>query len=188
MSEIKQVIVVRKDLNMRKGKMCAQASHASLKVILDSLELPHLIDGSERCEICVYRLNCTVPSSQHLFGIGCKSFTGEIRHIFTPEIMAWIQGSFKKIVLGCDSEQELLDLYKKAQVSGLPCAIILDNGETEFKEACPNCGGYTDPSKDSTCNTCKGTGKVNKPTYTTIAIGPDCSDKINQVTGHLKPL
>lgn len=33
--EVKQVIVVRKDLNMRKGKIAAQAAHASLKVILD---------------------------------------------------------------------------------------------------------------------------------------------------------
>jgi peptidyl-tRNA hydrolase, PTH2 family len=34
---VKQVIVVRKDLNMRKGKMIAQASHAVLKVFLDRL-------------------------------------------------------------------------------------------------------------------------------------------------------
>lgn len=33
----KQVIVVRKDLNMRKGKMVAQGSHASLKVFFDSI-------------------------------------------------------------------------------------------------------------------------------------------------------
>lgn len=36
----KQVIVVRKDLNMRKGKMVAQGAHASLAVILDLLETP----------------------------------------------------------------------------------------------------------------------------------------------------
>jgi PTH2 family peptidyl-tRNA hydrolase len=33
---LKQVIVVRKDLNMRKGKMVAQGSHASLGAYLDS--------------------------------------------------------------------------------------------------------------------------------------------------------
>lgn len=33
----KQVIVVRKDLNMRKGKMVAQGAHASMKAILDSM-------------------------------------------------------------------------------------------------------------------------------------------------------
>lgn len=34
---MKQVIVIRKDLNMRKGKMCAQAAHASMKVFFDRL-------------------------------------------------------------------------------------------------------------------------------------------------------
>lgn len=32
---MKQVIVMRKDLNMRKGKMCAQAAHASMKQLLE---------------------------------------------------------------------------------------------------------------------------------------------------------
>ena len=30
---MKQVIIIRKDLNMRKGKMCAQAAHASLGAV-----------------------------------------------------------------------------------------------------------------------------------------------------------
>lgn len=36
MRTAKQVIVMRKDLNMRKGKMIAQGAHASLKVLLDA--------------------------------------------------------------------------------------------------------------------------------------------------------
>jgi PTH2 family peptidyl-tRNA hydrolase len=39
----KQVIVMRKDLNMRKGKMVAQGAHASLKVLL---ERGQLADGT----------------------------------------------------------------------------------------------------------------------------------------------
>ena len=35
-NEPKQVIVVRKDLNMRKGKIAAQASHASLGAVLNN--------------------------------------------------------------------------------------------------------------------------------------------------------
>lgn len=35
MRAAKQVIVMRKDLRMRKGKMIAQGAHASLKVLLD---------------------------------------------------------------------------------------------------------------------------------------------------------
>ena len=38
MSDVKQVIVVRKDLNMRKGKMCAQVAHASMKFLIDNNE------------------------------------------------------------------------------------------------------------------------------------------------------
>ena len=35
--DIKQVIVLRKDLNMRKGKMVVQGSHASMKVFFDMI-------------------------------------------------------------------------------------------------------------------------------------------------------
>jgi PTH2 family peptidyl-tRNA hydrolase len=36
--DIKQVIVVRKDLNMRKGKIAAQVAHASMKFLVDNNE------------------------------------------------------------------------------------------------------------------------------------------------------
>lgn len=36
MLKVKQVIVLRKDLNMRKGKMVAQGAHASMKYMLDN--------------------------------------------------------------------------------------------------------------------------------------------------------
>jgi len=35
---MKQVIIIRKDLNMRKGKMIAQGAHASMKATLNYLE------------------------------------------------------------------------------------------------------------------------------------------------------
>ena len=37
MNKPKQVIVMRKDLNMRKGKIAAQAAHASIKVFSNHL-------------------------------------------------------------------------------------------------------------------------------------------------------
>jgi peptidyl-tRNA hydrolase, PTH2 family len=39
MSLIKQVIVIREDLNMRKGKMVAQGSHASMMFVKDSISV-----------------------------------------------------------------------------------------------------------------------------------------------------
>lgn len=75
----------------------------------------------------------------------------------------WEEGKegFIKIVVSVDSEQELLDLKKEADVSNIPNALILDNGLTEF-------GGIK--------------------TYTVLAIGPDQSEKIDNITGHLKLL
>ena len=42
MSELKQLIVMRKDLNMRKGKMVAQGAHASMKALLENMEHPNI--------------------------------------------------------------------------------------------------------------------------------------------------
>ena len=39
MSKLKQVIVVRTDLNMRKGKLAAQCCHSAMKVILDDRQI-----------------------------------------------------------------------------------------------------------------------------------------------------
>lgn len=41
---VKQVIVVRKDLNMRKGKIAAQVAHASMKFITDNYAPKDRID------------------------------------------------------------------------------------------------------------------------------------------------
>ena len=120
---VKQVIVVRKDLNMRKGKMCAQAAHASMKVLLDQAN----IDDGE------------------LF-LAFKGAMGE-----------WLLGSFTKIVCSVDSEQELLAIHEKAKGLSIVTSLIQDAGLTEFKE----------------------------PTYTAVAVGPDYSDKVDQVTGSL---
>ncbi len=35
--KVKQVILMRTDLNMRKGKMIAQGAHASMKILLDKM-------------------------------------------------------------------------------------------------------------------------------------------------------
>ena len=48
MFDPKMVIVVRKDLGMRKGKLAAQAAHAAQEAILDrSAETPRLKDSAE---------------------------------------------------------------------------------------------------------------------------------------------
>jgi peptidyl-tRNA hydrolase, PTH2 family len=165
---IKQVIVVRKDLNMRKGKMCSQVAHASMKVFFDRIKLP-----KEGQSYSFYTID------------------------FTLEMKEWMNSSFTKIVVSCNSEQELHNLKKQADRSNIVNAIILDNGNTEFKDVCPKCNGrgmfnydlsYIDEKPYYSlekCLTCNGTGKVNKPTYTCLAIGPDEAEKIDKITKDL---
>jgi len=62
---MKQVIVLRKDLNMRKGKMVAQGSHASLYAYLKSPQaLRDQWFGQRQTKICV-----SVDSEEELFAI-----------------------------------------------------------------------------------------------------------------------
>lgn len=103
--ETKQVIVVRKDLGMRKGKMCAQAAHASMKAILD--ELFH------------------TQFNEHYTTIGITlSHDSPLYH--------WLTGIFTKVVVGCDSEEALLSLESSANIYKVRNALIKDAGKTEF--------------------------------------------------------
>lgn len=76
---------------------------------------------------------------------------------FTAPQLLWIENLFTKVCLKVDSEKELLDIYEKAKEEGLEVHLIKDSGLTEFSE----------------------------PTFTCVGIGPDYSDKISKVTGHL---
>lgn len=52
---MKQIICIRKDLNMRKGKMCAQAAHASVKSVIENYTDPDIAEwlASGMTKICV---------------------------------------------------------------------------------------------------------------------------------------
>jgi PTH2 family peptidyl-tRNA hydrolase len=47
--DVKQVIIIRKDLNMRKGKMIAQGNHASMGVIFNYM-FPNYLDHEDEIE------------------------------------------------------------------------------------------------------------------------------------------
>jgi PTH2 family peptidyl-tRNA hydrolase len=101
-TDIKQVIILRKDLNMRKGKMVAQGAHASMAAILHQGEAV-TIEG------------------RRFFMIAMDS-----------DMEDWLTGSFKKITVGCPDEESLKSLYAKAIERGLHASLILDSGLTEF--------------------------------------------------------
>ncbi len=125
MTQIKQVIVMRHDLNMRKGKYAAQASHASMAFLSNKIR---------------------------------DTFGTLDLPVFTEAEVEWLKGSFAKVVCKVASEEELLEIYEKAQAAGLQVNLITDSGRTEFHGV---------------------------PTKTCLAVGPDMSERIDPVTGHL---
>ena len=157
----------------------------------------------DNCSTCLYHFDCSMqkwfkgtieedpngyPNSNP-----CKAYRTNIYYTtYTENMKSWKKESFSKIVAGCNSEQELFDLQKQANEKDIINAIILDNGATEFKEICSCCKGDTifmdGDAINEYCNICNGTGKINKPTYTCLAIGPDESEKIDKITRHLKLL
>ncbi len=102
--EMKQVIVMRKDLNMRKGKMVAQGAHASLKAVLDE----GFFQAQDHQERDPFVIN------------------------MSDEMEAWVRGRFAKICVSVDSEDELLKIYELAKLKGMHCSLIQDAGFTEF--------------------------------------------------------
>ena len=115
---------MRKDLNMRKGKMIAQGAHASLKVLLDV---------ADRTDVAV-----RIP--------------------LTEAMAAWIGGRFTKVCVSVDSEAELEAVVARARAAGVPCALIIDAGATEFHGV---------------------------PTPTCCAVGPAWTEDVDAITGEL---
>jgi len=102
---IKQVIVVRKDLNMTKGKLAAQVAHASLGVILSCMDTVKELPGLIIKEL-------TINKEYPLGG--------------------WLSGKFTKIVLWCKDEDELLKIENQANKLCIPNYLITDAGDTMF--------------------------------------------------------
>jgi PTH2 family peptidyl-tRNA hydrolase len=80
---------------------------------------------------------------------------------FSHSERIWILGSFAKVCVRCNSEEELMAIHDKAIDMGLEVHLITDSGRTEFH---------------------------GQPTRTCLAIGPDEAARIDQVTGHLELL
>lgn len=135
----KQVIVMRKELKMKKGKLIAQGGHGPLDIFLRMMnngvslkdETPEIKNGK-------YTLSMEVEVGS--------------------EIDNWLRGISRKIALAVHSEEELIEIYKRAVEKGLPAKIVEDLGLTVFNGV---------------------------KTKTAVVIGPDNDEVIDEITGHL---
>jgi peptidyl-tRNA hydrolase, PTH2 family len=106
--EVKQVIVVRKDLNMRKGKLAAQVAHASTKVLLDRMANMYYVNDDILCNEKSLFLRRDDPWYE------------------------WLNGAFTKVVVYVEFEDAIHALANRCHFNNVPCAIITDAGRTEF--------------------------------------------------------
>ncbi len=130
---VKQVIVWRKDLKVRTGKIAAQVAHASLGPIFQMMQRNDWNDGTGLIDYVIHT------------------------SIDAP-LVAWKEGRFTKIVVGIETEEQLLELHAKLQSTNIPNALICDAGLTEFNGV---------------------------PTNTCLGIGPWWSDEVDLLTGTL---
>jgi peptidyl-tRNA hydrolase, PTH2 family len=98
----KQVIVIRRDLHMRRGKEIAQGAHAA-SAWLAELVIQQITPGQ---------------SMDHVQ--------------LSEAERAWLQTSFRKVTVKVGSEEELMAVYGQAQEAGLLVHLITDRGLTEF--------------------------------------------------------
>lgn len=113
-NDIKQVICVRHDLGMRRGKQIAQASHASMAFITRRIQ--ENVDGER-----------TPNQFQKSSDFDVYGYMG-----ITDVQKKWLESSFAKVTVRIDSEEELLDIYEKAKEAGLEVHLVTDSGRTEF--------------------------------------------------------
>ena len=112
---VKQVIVMRKDLNMRKGKLVAQGAHASLGALLEFFYKGRVqtLEGGD--------LEAGQIINEYKCEFGDDSVLGE-----------WLNGIFTKICLYVNSESEIKALAEECEKARSPYKVITDSGLTEF--------------------------------------------------------
>lgn len=111
MYSAKQMIVIRRDLHMRKGKIAAQAGHACVEAVLMALA------QEERLSDVVITGNVVTLREN------CRQLTA---------LSDWFKKGVAKICVYVDSEEALLAIDRQAKEAGILSALICDAGMTEF--------------------------------------------------------
>jgi PTH2 family peptidyl-tRNA hydrolase len=133
-NETKMVIIIRKDLNMRKGKFISQAMHGVMGLMFGYM------DEESSSETTIIK---------------------KFQYLKNSAMGKWLNSGYKKVTLYVNSEKELLEIKNNADRVYIPNHLVSDYGRTEFHGI-----------KTKTC----------------LVLGPDYSDELDQITGHLKLL
>ena len=111
MYKSKMMIVMRRDLKMRKGKIAAQAGHACIDAVLMALNKEGRMNDFEMTDD----------------GFNLKMTDKPV----TP-LSDWFLYGCAKVCVYVDSEEALLDIANKAKEREIIASVITDAGMTEF--------------------------------------------------------
>lgn len=157
---IKQVIVMRTTYpceggtkKLRRGKEIAQACHASLAFLTRKVQ--RLFSDNNFNDWFTSSIHADDPAEAYVEGFKTAISLLDIK----PAELEWINGIFTKICLKVDTEEQLLEIKRRADEKGLQCHLITDRGLTEFNGV---------------------------PTNTCLSIGPDEAGKIDEITKELE--
>ena len=109
----KQMIVMRRDLKMRKGKIAAQSGHACVEAILMALAREQRL-GQVR----------VTPGGEWVY------LEDDGRE--ATALSDWFDAGVAKVCVYVDSEEELLEVANAGRERGFACALVRDAGLTEF--------------------------------------------------------
>ena len=107
----KMMIVMRRDLKMRKGKIAAQAGHACIDAVLQALQKEDRMG------------DLAMSADGMTLNNGDKP---------TSPLVEWFNSGCTKVCVYVDSEEALLEIAGKAEERGIIAAVITDWGLTEF--------------------------------------------------------
>ena len=102
---------MRRDLKMRKGKIAAQAGHACIDAVLQALKKEDRMNDLTRTPEGMMLNMTDKPDSP---------------------LSEWFNNGCTKVCVYVDSEEELLEIARKAEERGIIAAVITDWGLTEF--------------------------------------------------------
>jgi PTH2 family peptidyl-tRNA hydrolase len=118
---VKQVLIIRKDLNMRRGKECSQASHSALAFLL------HRLKETGRKN----QFNITLtPAEQEWIAAGTTKITLQVEN--EKELMAIYQKA-----TGAGLECHLVKDAGKTEFDGIPTITCLAIGPDEATKIDP---------------------------------------------------
>ena len=156
MYKAKQMIVMRRDLKMRKGKIAAQAGHACVEAVLMALVRDGRLDD---LTVAGNDWITLAPRATAMEDAVFDAASGEVLPAEPPSpLEAWFAAGVAKICVYVDSEEELLDLDARAREAGFISALVRDAGYTEFH---------------------------GEPTFTCLALEPLYPEQVDPLTGDL---